>query len=66
MTITLNGKAYEIPCDSSLTDLLQQLGLGAKPVVIELNHVAMFPREYATTMIPENANVEIVTLAAGG
>lgn len=66
MTITLNGKTHEIPANSSLTDLIQQLGLTGKPVVIELNRLAIFSRDYATTMIPENAVIEIVTLAAGG
>jgi sulfur carrier protein ThiS len=34
--------------------------------VVEINRVALFPREYDEKIIEESAVIEIVTLAAGG
>lgn len=66
MNITVNGQTREIPENSTLQALLADLGLAEKPVVIELNREALFPREYATTIIPNDAVIEIVVMAAGG
>jgi sulfur carrier protein len=64
--ITLNGNSHEIVRPMNLIDLLDCLGLGGKPVVIEVNEEAVFPRNYSTTSVNEGSRVEIVTLAAGG
>jgi sulfur carrier protein len=66
MNITVNGQTREIPENSTLQALLADLGLAEKPVVIELNREALFPREYASTIIPNDAVIEIVVMAAGG
>lgn len=66
MNITVNGQPREIAENSTLHRLLAELGLAEKPVVIELNREAIFSRDYATTMIPAEAKIEIVVLAAGG
>ena len=66
MNITLNGNSHEIPAPMPLTALLESLGLAGKPVVIELDEQAIFPRDYAKTEVTEGARVEVVTLAAGG
>jgi thiamine biosynthesis protein ThiS len=66
MTIILNGSAHELAAPVTLDALLESLGLGGKPVVVELNQVAVFPRDYALTSVSEGARVEVVTLAAGG
>lgn len=66
MTITINGQVSEIAADLSVLNLLQTLNLANKPVVVELNRLALFPRDFADTIIPDHAEIEIVTLAAGG
>ncbi len=66
MTIRLNGKAHEIENALSIAALLESLGLGGKPVVVELDEQAVFPRDYPNVTLGEGSNVEIVTLAAGG
>jgi len=66
MNITLNGSFYEIDGPVSLEGLLQHIGLQGKPVVIELNEVAVFQRDYPTIAVQEGARIEVVTLAAGG
>ena len=66
MQIILNGNPHEISAPMTLTALLEEMGLGGKPVVIELDESAVFPRDYAEITVTDGARVEIVMLAAGG
>jgi sulfur carrier protein len=65
-TITLNGSPHPLEAAVSIERLLETIGLAGKPVVVELNEQAVFPRDYPGTMIEPGARVEIVALAAGG
>jgi len=64
--IQLHGKPHELAEKSSIQDLLQQLGFGSKPVVVELNQIALFPRDYNTTTLKDSDSVELITISAGG
>lgn len=66
MTIQLNGKPHETRDGISITELLESLNLGGKPVVVELDEQAVFPRDYARMTLVDGAKIEVVTLAAGG
>ncbi len=66
MTITLNGKPTDIELDSTITALLESLDLAGKPVVIEHNKTAIFPRDYSQTQLSESDQLEIISIAAGG
>lgn len=66
MKIQLNGSPHEIECAMAVSELLESLGFGGKPVVVELNEEAIFPRDYPGVRIAAGARIEIVTLAAGG
>ena len=66
MRIQLNGHPHPLETTMTLSDLLESIGFGGKPVVVELNEQALFPRDYPSTLIQDGARVEIVTLAAGG
>jgi thiamine biosynthesis protein ThiS len=65
-SITLNGSPHPLAAALPLAALLARLGLAGKPVVVELNEQAVFPRDYPATLIEPGARLEIVTLAAGG
>jgi len=65
-TITLNGAPHPINGPVTLDHLLETLALADKPVVVELNEQAVFPRDYPNTLVDNGARIEIVTLAAGG
>ena len=65
-TITLNGSPHPVSAETTVASLLESLGLAGKPVVVELDGEAVFPRDHAGTRIPNGARIEIVTLAAGG
>ena len=67
MTITLNGVANsDFAQPLSVTELLESLGFEAKPVIVELDGVALLPREYSESTVREGAVVEIIRVAAGG
>ncbi len=66
MTILLNGRPHPLLAPQSLSSLLADLGLAGKPVVVELNEMAILPRDYAATQVTAGARLEVVTLAAGG
>jgi sulfur carrier protein len=66
MKIQLNGTPYETDRVMSVSELLESLGFGGKPVVVELNEQAIFPRDYPIMRVETGASIEIVTLAAGG
>ena len=67
MTLQLNGQARDFEADAfTIASLLDKLGFGGKPVVVELDREPIFPANYATTAVRDGANVEIVTIAAGG
>jgi thiamine biosynthesis protein ThiS len=65
-TITLNGSPHPIEGALAIDRLLASIGLAGKPVVVELNEQAVFPRDYPQTLVQPGDRVEIVTLAAGG
>ena len=67
MTLILNGSPRTFEHDSfTVASLLAALGLAGKPVVVELDREPVFPATYATTEVRDGANLEIVTIAAGG
>jgi len=66
MEITLNGQAHELTGPTTLSALLESLGLAGKPVVAELNREPVLPRLFPDTRINAGDSLEIITLAAGG
>ncbi|HCC21579.1 MAG TPA: thiamine biosynthesis protein ThiS [Verrucomicrobiales bacterium] len=66
MTIRLNGKDHPLDTSLSVQELLVSIGLGKKPLVVELNKKALFPREYEQSVLADGDQVEVITIAAGG
>jgi thiamine biosynthesis protein ThiS len=66
MNIQLNGNRHEIEAPLTVTALLESIGFGDKPVVVELDEKALFPRDFPTSIVADGSRVEIVALAAGG
>lgn len=67
MTLTINGDAQSFdPAPESITDLLKALGLEGKPVLVEHNGTAHFPRHFPTTPVAQNDTLEIIQISAGG
>ncbi len=66
MKIQLNGHPHEIAAVMTVSELLESIGFGGKPCVVELDEQAVFPRDFPAVRVADGARVEIVTLAAGG
>lgn len=66
MKIQLNGGVRHFEKAMTLADLLEVLELGGKPVVVELDEQAVFPRDYPSLWVNDGARLEVVSLAAGG
>ena len=66
MMIHLNGEPRETASHLSLTDLLRELGLEGRPVVVEHNGDALLPKEHAELTLAEGDRLEIVAITAGG
>ena len=66
MTITLNGQKRDAGDATTIGELLAQIGLGGKPVVVEHNQRALFPREIAMAAVSEGDVIEVVQVTAGG
>ncbi len=66
MTIILNGVSTPLETSCNLTQLLEQLGFSGKPVVVEHNKEAIFPRDYPNIIVQDKDRLEIISIAAGG
>ena len=65
MTITLNGKKHDTET-ATLLALLESIGLGERPVVVEHNQRALLAREHADTALNQGDVIEVVQITAGG
>lgn len=66
MTIRLNGETREVSDGMTVEKLLEEVGMKGKAVVVEMNEMVVFPKEYSTKAVEHGAKLEIVALAAGG
>jgi thiamine biosynthesis protein ThiS len=66
MRITLNGDPAELPGPLSVQALLEQLKIDGRLVAVEHNRVVVKRALFATTMIVEGSEVEIVAFVGGG
>lgn len=66
MNVRVNGDVREVTAPLTVRGLLDELGFGQKPVVVELNRRALFPREHAQQELKDGDVLEIVQITAGG
>ncbi len=64
--IRLNGEERDVRHGSSLTDLLDDLGLAGKRVAVELNRDIVPRPSYPTTSLSAGDVVEVVQFVGGG
>jgi sulfur carrier protein len=64
--VITNGAPTDVPDGSTLTDLLEILGLGARWVVAERNGEAIQRREMAKLVLVDGDRIELVRAVAGG
>lgn len=66
MKLQVNGNERVASAPLTVRGLLEELGFGGKPVVVELNRRALFPREHAERELKDGDVLEIVQITAGG
>lgn len=66
MTITANGKPFEIDPGTALPDFLESIGHKLGLVIVERNQQALSPSEAKDVRLEPGDQLEIVKIVAGG
>lgn len=66
MTLQLNGESREFPDGLNLAALVEQLGMKADRVAVELNLEIVSRGNWQTTQLKEGDRLEIVHFVGGG
>jgi thiamine biosynthesis protein ThiS len=66
LTITVNGEARRLPGPATLLDLLADLELDARKVVVELNREIIRRPQLGDTTLASGDQVELVHFVGGG
>lgn len=66
MQIILNGDPYDLSDSVTVLQLLERLEIDPRIVAVEVNRVVVKRDRYSGTVIPDHAEVEIVTFVGGG
>jgi thiamine biosynthesis protein ThiS len=66
LDITLNGEPRHVPGPATLDDLLRQLGIDARTVVVEHNRRVVRRPELGATCLASGDAVELVHFVGGG
>jgi sulfur carrier protein len=66
MEVVANGEPVAVAADATIADLLAQLGLGARWVVVERNGDPVARAELSRTRLTQGDRLELVRAVAGG
>ena len=66
MQVYVNGESKQLADNSSLAELIAQLGLPAARIAIELNRIVIRRANWEKTFVREGDRVEIVHFVGGG
>ena len=66
MQLVINGEQRAVARSETVEQLLAELGLDARAVVVELNRVIIRRPALASTLLAEGDSVEIVHFVGGG
>jgi len=66
MRILLNGERRDLPGPRTVRSLLEDLGIDARMVAVEMNRTIIRRDRHSDTPIPDGAEVEIVSFVGGG
>lgn len=66
MRLTVNGATQEVPDGTTLTALIEQLGLRVGSVVVEHNGTALLRSEVLAAELRDGDVLELVRAVAGG
>ena len=66
MIIRLNGDAHTLPGPLSVADLLARLEIDPRRVAVERNFLVVKRDAYASTVVDDGDEIEIVNFVGGG
>ena len=66
MQLTVNGRPSEVAEGTTLTDLIESLGLRVGSVVVEHNGTALLRSELPGAVLRDGDRIELVRAVAGG
>jgi len=66
VTIRLNGDAHDLPAPLSIAELLARLEIDPRRVAVERNFLVVKRDAYASTVVYEGDEIEIVNFVGGG
>jgi sulfur carrier protein len=66
MLVTLNGRPTDLPAGTTMTALLESLGLSVGSVVVEHNGTALLRSEVESAALADGDTLELVRAVAGG
>ena len=66
LTVVVNGEPRQVPGPATLLDLLQQLGLDPRTVVVERNREIVRRPRLGETALAEGDAIELVHFVGGG
>ena len=66
MQLVVNGDDTEVADGATVLDLLTQLGLGPKYVIVERNGEPVERRDVTSTLLASGDRIELVKAVAGG
>ncbi len=62
----VNGEPQRVPAGETVLGLLRSLGLEPERVAVELDRRIVKPPQWAATVLPDGARLEIVSFVGGG
>ena len=66
MNVTVNDQLHTLEPESTITDLLEQLGITVRHVAVEVNYQLVPRSEHKQHVLQDGDRLEIVTLVGGG
>ncbi|MCA8959322.1 MAG: sulfur carrier protein ThiS [Planctomycetes bacterium] len=66
MLVRVNGDERDFPDGMTIRSLIEDLGLGAGPIAVEVNRHLVPRAAHESTVIREGDSVEVVTVVGGG
>jgi sulfur carrier protein len=66
MKLQINGEERDLPENLNIIDLLEQIGMKADRVAVELNHEIVSREQWAATHLKDGDRLEVVHFVGGG
>jgi sulfur carrier protein len=66
ITLQVNGESHTCPLQTSLPELLEQLGFNLRVIAIEYNGEILHRQYWANTQLQPGDRLEVVTIVGGG